>query len=124
MPEKKEVSSMADFFSNICLMDCRYWLMLCFVRFESGSFTRNQKAMMMGITTTGKNRKVAYHVIRAISEPNTGLRTFPKPLPASMIPKDLLLSLPVKRSPHNAMAMGAVPAAPIPCSTLPPKITA
>jgi len=123
MPEKKDVSSMADFFSNIFFMDFRYSDIFCFDRLDSGSLTRNHSAITMGTTTAGKNRKVAYQAISPISAPKMGLNTFPKPLAASITPRDLLLSLPAKRSPQRAMAMGAVPAAPIPCNTRPASIT-
>ncbi|MCL0062838.1 hypothetical protein M1N11_01530 [Peptococcaceae bacterium] len=47
-------------------------------------------------------------------DPNIGLITLPLPFAASIIPKDLARFFPLHKSPHMAIATGAVPAAPIP----------
>src|SRR5699024_6212453 len=64
-------------------------------------------------------KKTEYQTSSPKSEPKIGDKTFPNPLDASMIPRTLLCSPPLKRSPANAIAIGAVPAAPIPSTILP-----
>lgn len=63
----------------------------------------------------GKAKNTPYHANKAINEPNIGDNTFPNPFEASTNPNTLLSWAPLKRSPVNAIAIGAVPAAPIPC---------
>ena len=70
----------------------------------------------------GKAKNAAYQKRRANREPMIGLMTFPNPLEASTNPNTLLCSPPLNKSPVNAIAIGAVPAAPIPCITLPARI--
>ncbi|MNC41243.1 hypothetical protein D3C75_900000 [compost metagenome] len=80
-----------------------------------GSFSRKITARREMAQNTGRAKKAKYQTISANAAPNMGLTTLPVPLEASVKPRALLSVAPLKRSPANAMAMGAVPAAPKPC---------
>src|SRR5690625_2914034 len=83
------------------------------------SLINNKTKMIETKQMIGNAKKTEYQTINPNKEPKMGERTFPSPLEASKIPKTLLCSPPLNKSPVNAIAIGAVPAAPIPCKILP-----
>src|SRR5690625_5564094 len=69
----------------------------------------------------GNAKNTEYQTIKPKIEPRIGDTTFPSPFEASNIPRTLLCSPPLNKSPVKAIAIGAVPEAPIPWIALPIK---
>ena len=76
----------------------------------------NSMAAKAAAQNKGNANKGAYQAINASKEPSMGLITLPAPLEASISPNASLSVPPLYISPTKAIAIGAVPAAPIPCS--------
>src|SRR5699024_12724768 len=70
----------------------------------------------------GKAKNTEYQTIRPKSDPMIGDKTFPIPFDASTIPRTRLCSPPLNKSAASAIAIGAIPAAPIPWIILPIRI--
>ncbi|SID60612.1 Uncharacterised protein [Mycobacteroides abscessus subsp. abscessus] len=73
---------------------------------------------------TGKAKKGKNHRKPAKKAPRIGLNTLPKVFEVSITPRELLTSSSfLNISPTKGMTIGAPPAAPIPCSDLPIRIS-
>src|SRR5690625_6370487 len=69
----------------------------------------------------GNAKNTEYQTIKPKIEPRIGDTTIPRRIEASNIPRTLLCAPPLNKSPVKAIAIGAVPEAPIPWIALPIK---